>query len=54
MNSIAAVMWQKQVYKKIHHKLGLLSEEWEEIQLLKLETENLRKLGKRLLREKFD
>jgi hypothetical protein len=54
MSLNAALMWQKQAYRKILKKFKLPSDEWEEIQLLKLKTEDLRNLSKRFLKEKFD
>lgn len=54
MSSFAASSWQNYVYRKISHKLGLHSQEQEEIQLLKLKADRLREFRKKFLSEKFD
>jgi len=52
--SAASLSWQNQVYKKISHKMKLHSEEFEEIQLLKLTADKIRSLRKKVLKQKYD
>jgi len=54
LSSFAASAWQAQVYRKISHKLRLLSREHDEIQLLKQKADKLRDLRKKLLVERWD
>ncbi len=54
MSSLAVLMWRKQIDKRICQKLRLLTEEWEEMQLLKSKTECFGDLLKEVLKEKFD
>jgi len=54
MRSSAVSMWQNQFYKQISYKLKQLSEEFEEIQLLKTTADKLRDFRKKLLIGEYD
>jgi len=54
LNASPALAWQNQFYKKISLKLKQLSEEFDEIQRIRLKAEGLRSLRNKILTEKYD
>jgi len=55
IRSSAAETWQREVYKKVNHKMRLRSEDFDrEINCLKSIVEGLQDLRKQLLTEKHD